>query len=92
MARVIQDVCDGCGEVRGTTNHWWAIREGDAASLIVEPFRPEKTQLDCSMQIFCGEVCATKRVSEWMSRKGQMIDRAVPASAASASPRMFLGQ
>ncbi len=70
MARVIQDVCDGCGDVRGTTNHWWAIRGGDAAFLIVEPYGAEKTQLDCGMQIFCGEVCATKRISEWMSSKG----------------------
>jgi hypothetical protein len=73
MARVIQDVCDGCGEVRGTTNHWWTIREGDRTSLTVEAFRPESTPLDSRMQIFCGEVCATKRFSEWMSCKAQTL-------------------
>ncbi len=73
MARVIQDVCDSCGEVRKTTNHWWAIRKADATSLIVEPFRAENMPLNCGMQIFCGEVCATKRISEWMSGKGQTI-------------------
>jgi hypothetical protein len=78
MARVIQDVCDGCGEVRGTTNHWWTIREGDTTSLTVEPFRPENTPLDSCMQIFCGEVCATKRVSEWMSGKGQTLAQRTP--------------
>lgn len=77
MARVIQDVCDGCGEVRGTTNRWWAIREADTASLLVEPFRPEKTQLE-GMQVFCGEVCAAKRISEWMSRKGQTFAQRNP--------------
>jgi hypothetical protein len=81
MARVIQDVCDGCGEVRGTTNHWWTIREGDTASLTVEPFRPENTPLDSCMQIFCGEVCATKRVSEWMSGKGQTLAQRTPFTA-----------
>ncbi len=71
MPRVIQDVCDGCGAVRGTTNHWWTIRKADAASLTVQPFRPENMPLECGLQIFCGEVCATKRISEWMSGKGE---------------------
>jgi len=84
MARVIQDVCDGCGEVRGTTNHWWAIRRADTDSLVVEPFHPEKTQLDCDLQIFCGEVCATRRISGWMSDRGQTADRTAPVSAVSA--------
>jgi hypothetical protein len=84
MARVIQDVCDGCGEVRGTTNHWWAIRQGDTGSLTVEPFHPEKTQLDRGLEIFCGEVCATKRISGWMSERSQTADKAAPLSAVSA--------
>jgi hypothetical protein len=84
MARVIQDVCDGCGEVRGATNHWWAIRQADCHSLIVEPFHPEKTVLDRDLQIFCGEVCATRRVSGWMSDTSQMADRVATADALSA--------
>ena len=84
MARVIQDVCDGCGEVRGTTNHWWAIRQADTDSLIVEPFHPEKTHLDCDLQIFCGEVCASRRISAWMSDRSQTADRAAPVGAISA--------
>lgn len=84
MARVIQDVCDGCGEVRGTTNHWWTIRQANTGSLIVEPFRPERTQLDCGVQIFCGEVCATRRISAWMSDRSEPAEIAALASAASA--------
>jgi len=84
MARVTQDVCDGCGEVRGTTNHWWAIREADTDSLVVEPFHPEKTYLNCDLQIFCGEVCATRRISGWMSARSQTADRAAPVTAVSA--------
>jgi len=84
MARVIQDVCDGCGEVRGTTNHWWTIRQADSDSLIVEPFHPEKTHLDRDLQIFCGEVCATRRISGWMSDRSQTADRTAPVSALSA--------
>jgi hypothetical protein len=83
MARVIQDVCDGCGEVRGTTNHWWTIRQADTGSLIVEPFHPEKTHLDGDLQIFCGEVCATRRISGWMSERSQTADKAAPAGAVS---------
>jgi hypothetical protein len=86
MARVIQDVCDGCGEVRGTTNHWWAIRQAHADSLMVAPFHPEKTHLDCDVQIFCGEVCATKRISGWMSDRSQAGERTAPVSEVSASP------
>ena len=84
MARVIQDVCDGCGQVGGTTNHWWAIRQADSDSLMVEPFHPEKTQLDRDLQIFCGEVCATRRISSWMSDRSRSADRAAPVSAVSA--------
>jgi hypothetical protein len=83
MARVIQDVCDGCGEVRGTINHWWAIRQADTDSLRVEPFHPEKTHLDGDVQIFCGEVCATKRISGWMSDRSQTGDRTASARAVS---------
>lgn len=84
MARVIQDVCDGCGEVRGTTNHWWTIRQANTGSLIVEPFRPERTQFDRDVQIFCGEVCATKRISGWMSDRGETAETAASASRVSA--------
>jgi hypothetical protein len=84
MARVIQDVCDGCGEVRGTTNHWWAIRRADTDSLVVEPFDPERTQLDCDLEIFCGEVCASRRISGWMSDRAQTADRTAPVGAVSA--------
>jgi hypothetical protein len=84
MARVIQDVCDGCGEVRGTNNHWWTIRQGDTRSLIVEPFHPEKTHFDRDLQIFCGEVCATRCISGWMSDRSQATERAAPVSAVSA--------
>jgi hypothetical protein len=80
MARVIQDVCDGCGEVRGANHRWWAIRQADTCSLIVEPFHPEKTHLDCDLQIFCGQVCATRRISGWMSDRSQTV----PLSAVSA--------
>ena len=89
MARVIHDVCDGCGEVRGTINHWWAIRQADTDSLIVEPFHPEKTHLDCDLQIFCGEVCASRRISGWMSDRIQTADTAAPVSAVSASPATY---
>jgi hypothetical protein len=84
MARVIQDVCDGCGEVRRTSNHWWAIRQADSDSLIVEPFLPDKTQLDRDLQIFCGEVCASRRISGWMSDRSQTEDKTEPVSAVSA--------
>ena len=84
MARVIQDVCDGCGAIRGTPNHWWAIRRADTGSLIVERFHPKKTDLDCDQQIFCGEVCATRRISMWMSDRSQTAARVFPVSEVSA--------
>ena len=83
MARVIHDVCDGCGEVRGTINHWWAIRQADSGSLMVEPFHPGKSQLDRDLQIFCGEVYASRRISGWMRDRSQTVDRAAPVSEVS---------
>jgi hypothetical protein len=55
--------CNGCGKVKGETNHWWSILVvADRISL--GPFSVAK---DC--EHYCGAECVQKRVSEFLGGK-----------------------
>ena len=55
--------CVGCGTEKGGTNHWFKI--------VYEPQAITVTELDDPRpgDPVCGEACATKKVSEWMSAR-----------------------
>ncbi len=60
-------VCDVCGAVKGTTNHWWKVEIESNNTLIMSQWtmmgdRPKVSHI-------CGEACALKKVSEFMGRK-----------------------
>lgn len=71
MARIIQDVCDRCGSVRGSANHWWLsyqTQEGVSRLIAVRPFDPEiGTKIVVEPRLLCGEACVLAEVSEFMS-------------------------
>ena len=73
MARIIQDVCDRCGSVRGSTNRWWLsyqTQEGVNRTISVRPFDPEVgTKIVVEPRLLCGEACVLAEVSEFMSSR-----------------------
>lgn len=67
MSQQIKTVCDGdgCGAVKGDTNHWWTLVEHEKSVLTVGPFYlrsggDEETQY----RDFCGVACLGKAISK----------------------------
>ncbi len=67
MPKVISFKCDGCGTEKQESNHWWKVVEKILDSglkvLLIRPFDEEWTE-----KVYCGEGCAVKAVSSWMSK------------------------
>ena len=66
MARKDVFVCDECGKVKDSVNHWWRLdgpRE-DEPGLIIEPWpnHPIDGRFDC-----CGQSCVIAAVNRFMS-------------------------
>lgn len=72
---VKQVVCDECGVTKGETNHWWIIGIDDEPDSGRDQFaivpgkeRWKKNHL-CRVYVdVCSQQCATKKLSEWLSR------------------------
>lgn len=70
MAETKQYTCDGCGAVKGSTNHWWRAVSG--VTWTMHPWDlPEEFIADPEMKVLhiCGEQCAIKKFSEFMGRR-----------------------
>ena len=71
MAELHQTICDNkhCGAIKRTGNHWWTTWIDDEGELHLRPMLGRQGE---GVLVFCGEACAMKKVSEFMSRpKGQ---------------------
>jgi hypothetical protein len=73
MARVQSVVCDGCGKVKGDTNHWWKVLVDENPKgpyLALTPLDSNWLSGDWT-QIFdlCGQACVISKLSEWMNPK-----------------------
>jgi hypothetical protein len=62
MAKITQYQCDGCGAVKGATNHWWLAR--GAEDFLVLPFN-EKDTGHVGVEIFCGDNCLHRALTAW---------------------------
>jgi hypothetical protein len=71
MPIITKTICDGCGAEQMSENHWWLIKStGSGNWLKITPLAnisPEDIEPDD--MLFCGEACAMKKVSEWMSAR-----------------------
>src|SRR5437879_5599353 len=67
MAEVQQIICDNekCGTMKKSENHWWMTWIDDEGELHLRPMRGRQGE---GVMVFCGESCAMKKVSEYMSR------------------------
>lgn len=60
--------CDGCGKMKGETNHWWimyASRDLDNAPMFQIYTWPSGTPSD-GVKHICSQECAIKTISEWL--------------------------
>ena len=67
MAEIRQTVCDNehCHAVKHTENHWWTLWIDGEGELHLRPMRDKPGE---DVLTFCGEPCAMKKLSEFMSR------------------------
>lgn len=69
MAEILQIVCDNdqCGAVKKSENHWWELWVTDDGTICLKELHNRKPRPEA--ETFCGEKCATKKVSETMGAK-----------------------
>ncbi len=63
MAAKTQYVCDGCGAVKGETNHWYSVAQGTGV-FTVRPWS-FADKLD-ERSHFCGASCVQKALSKFL--------------------------
>jgi hypothetical protein len=56
--------CDGCGKMKGETNHWWLI-EFESGIFTVFCWLANVAQHARAKHI-CSQACAIRVISEWM--------------------------
>ena len=66
MAEIWQITCDNeqCGAVKKAENHWWMLWIDGEGELHLRSFGGK---LGEGVLTFCGEPCAMKKISEFMS-------------------------
>lgn len=57
--------CDVCSVEKGPSNHWWLFTGDGKTGLYIEPFR----QHGKVFYYACGERCASKLLSRWMTTR-----------------------
>jgi hypothetical protein len=63
--------CDGCGKMKGETNHWWLIMiQGAAMQMLPWQMAPNPDAHGSDnarvFQHICSQACAIRLISEWM--------------------------
>jgi hypothetical protein len=68
--------CDNCGAVKGETNHWIScitIPPAEKApgedGIAFGPLEATITDPRLKIEHLCGEACATKRLSQWLTAR-----------------------
>ena len=61
MAQLTQYQCDGCGETKGRTNHWFVLDNSWPTIITVRPFSEENAT--GAVLHLCGEACVMKAIS-----------------------------
>ncbi len=71
MAKVQSIVCDGCGKVKGESNHWWWVAwdvNGEPQLFILPSGKEWEEHWDHVFDL-CGQACVIAKLSEWMNPK-----------------------
>jgi hypothetical protein len=71
VARVQSIVCDGCGKVKGETNHWYMVSNIDDEFVLTRWI--EADQDSYSVSHLCGQACVISKLSEWMNPKKEAV-------------------
>jgi hypothetical protein len=58
--------CDVCGVVKQPSNHWY-YAEIVPEYFWIHPWGPEADKRDKPYGHLCGQVCATRKLNEWMN-------------------------
>lgn len=64
MPIVSKVICDGCGAEKKSENHWWVITPG--LRVITIQVLDGQSKISEGEFVVCGEVCAVKKISEWL--------------------------
>jgi len=57
-------ICDGCGQVKGSGNHWFFIFMEDGECAVAKWGTPKE---DCEIHA-CSDQCVVKFVQQWLSK------------------------
>lgn len=60
MSVALQIKCDGCGKIKGETNHWYAINKVEN-KLVIMPYTENRAK---RYPVLCGQECLVKSISE----------------------------
>ena len=83
--------CDGpnCSAVRGEANHWLISYKATKA-FIVQPWDSADAMVEDAVHL-CGDTCALKFLSEWLSARRRNEQRTMANVATEPEPRVRLG-
>lgn len=81
MAVTEQFSCDVCGKQKQQANHWWVGTETDIGthkSFVFYPWPTGRREAEAGKKVnhLCGQQCAIKALSEWMSRLSKQAEGA----------------
>jgi hypothetical protein len=76
MPIITQTLCDGCRAVKKETNHWYTVQfEENAHQATLRPMAHTAAPLmqagRADLLYFCGGLCATEAISQWMDAQGR---------------------
>jgi len=57
-------ICDGCGQVKGSGNHWFFIFMEDDNEFVIAKWGEPKES--CEKHV-CSDQCAVKFLQQWLS-------------------------
>lgn len=77
---IVKCAAPGCGKTKGVTNHWWVMIpqlaiSPDLCGPYLLPFSVDATRISPHALPLCGESCATKMLSKYMSEMKEGIDK-----------------
>lgn len=75
MSQITNTVCDGCGKVKGETNHWF---KSYISETMFEVARPQDR--DSSYKDYCGQNCITKAFQEWLNAQQEAHEATIQNS------------
>lgn len=77
MSQITNTVCDGCGRVKGETNHWFRVAEMShsfTTRMDINPYDKRKHN------DYCSQGCVTKAFQEWLNAQQEAHEATIQNS------------